>query len=106
VRYHNGTVREECLDHILIRSQTHLRSVLKTYIDYYNTARHHQGLAQQSPIPHRRAHESGPIQRREVLGRIIGDYYRVPGNAVPAAGQARICPVMLILESQGWDPDV
>jgi putative transposase len=100
------SVREECLDHILIRSQTHLRSVLKTYIDYYNTARHHQGLAQQSPIPHRRAHESGPIQRREVLGRIIGDYYRVPGNAVPAAGQARICPVMLILESQGWDPDV
>jgi hypothetical protein len=80
------SVREECLDHIPILSQTHLRSVLNTYIDYYNTARPHQGLAQQSAIPHRRAHESGPIQRREVLGGITGDDYRVPGNTVPAVG--------------------
>jgi hypothetical protein len=78
------SVREECLDHILILSQTHLRSVLNTYIDYYNTVRPHQGLAQQSPIPRRLANDSGPVQRREVLGGIIGDYYRSPGDTVLA----------------------
>ncbi len=73
------SAREECLDHILILSQSHLQSVLNTYIGYYNTARPHQGLAQQSPIPRRLLHNSGPVRRREVLGGIIGDYYRAPG---------------------------
>jgi putative transposase len=80
------SVREECLDHLLILNQAHLRLVLNTFIDYYNTARPHQGLGQQSPIPRRRAHDSGPVQRREVLNGIIGDYDRAPGNTVPAVG--------------------
>jgi hypothetical protein len=77
--------REECLDHILILSQSHLRSVLNTYIDYYNTACPHQGLAQQSPIPRRLVHDTGPVRRHEVLGGIIGDYYRSPANATLAS---------------------
>jgi len=86
VRYHNGTVREECLDHILILSQRHLRSVLNTYIDYYNTARPHQGLAQQSPVPRRLTCDDGSIQRRDVLGGIIGDYYRAPNDTALVLG--------------------
>ena len=74
------SAREECLDHILILNQTHLRSVLNTYIDYYNTARPHQGLAQQSPITREPACAVGSVQRREVLGGIIGDYHRAPDN--------------------------
>lgn len=73
------SAREECLDHILILSQKHLRSVLSTYVDYYNTARPHQGLAQQSPIPRRLVHGTGPVRRHEVLGGIIGNYYRATG---------------------------
>jgi hypothetical protein len=80
VRYHNGTVREECLDHLLILNQTHLRRVLNRFIDYYNTARPHQGLAQQAPIPRRLTCDGGSIQRRDVLGGIIGDYYCAPNN--------------------------
>jgi putative transposase len=38
------TPREECLDHILILNQSHLRGILSTFIDYYNGARPHQGL--------------------------------------------------------------
>ena len=74
------SVREECLDHILILSQRHLRSVLNTYIDYYNTARPHQGLAQQSPITRHPTCAVGSVQRWDVLGGIIDDYYRVPDN--------------------------
>jgi putative transposase len=70
------TAREECLDHILILNQSHLRRVLNTFINYYNTARPHQGLGQQSPTPRRHTCNTGSIQRRDVLGGIIGDYYR------------------------------
>jgi transposase InsO family protein len=43
------SVREECLDQLLIVNDRHLRRVLTTYISYYNAARSHQGLAQQTP---------------------------------------------------------
>jgi putative transposase len=80
------SVREECLDHILILSQAHLRRVLNTFIDYYNTARPHQGLGQQSPIPRRLTCDGGSIQRRDVLGGIIGDYYRAPNDTAVVHG--------------------
>ena len=78
------TVREECLDRLLTLNEAHLRRVLKAFADYYNTARPHQGLAQQTPIRHHKPSGTGPIQRREVLG-IISDYCRGPD---PAA----LCP--------------
>jgi putative transposase len=74
------TAREECLDYILILSQLHLRRVLNIFIDYYDTARPHQGLGQQTLIPRPLLHDSGPVRRREVLGGIIGDNYRTPDD--------------------------
>jgi hypothetical protein len=38
------TVREECLNHLLILNEKHLRRVLQAFIEYYNTARPHQGF--------------------------------------------------------------
>ena len=72
------TVREECLDQLLVINQAHLRQVLKTYTDYYNTARPHQGIAQRIPTPPERAQPTGSVQHRKVLGGIINDYYRAP----------------------------
>lgn len=73
------TIREECLDHILILSETHLRRVLDEFIDdYYNVARPHQGIEQRIPIPHGQPQNTGSIQRRKVLGGIVNDYYRNP----------------------------
>lgn len=46
------SIRQECLDQLLILNQRHLIGVLKEYTHYYNTARPHQGLDQQFPIPH------------------------------------------------------
>jgi putative transposase len=71
------TVREECLDYILIFNAAHLRRVVIEFVDYYNTARPHQGIDQQTPISQARP-SSGTIQCRNVLGGIIHDYYRAP----------------------------
>ncbi len=69
------SARLECLDLILIFNATHLQCVLKEYIHYYNTARPHQGIGQQSPIPYSTP-SSGTIQRKNILGGIIHDYFR------------------------------
>jgi len=71
------SVREECLDKILILGEGHLGRVLKTYITYYNHARPHQGLDQQCPVPlMRSAARDSPIERRDILGGVLHDYYR------------------------------
>jgi hypothetical protein len=70
------TVREECLSKILIINEAHLRRLMAEFVTYHNTARPHQGLGQQSPLPCRAAPGPGPIGCRNVLGGIIHDYYR------------------------------
>ncbi len=69
------SVRQECLDQLLILNQRHLACVLKEYVHYYNTARPHQGLGQQTPVPLSRSRR-GTIHCRDVLGGILHDYYR------------------------------
>jgi hypothetical protein len=70
------SVREECLDHLLILNERHLEHVLGEYCQYFNRARPHQGMAQQ--IPESPSHQSGqgPVQRRDILGGLIHDYHR------------------------------
>jgi hypothetical protein len=76
------TVREECLDHILMLNEAHLRNVLKEYVEgYYNMARQHQGIGQGMPLPRGQLVGSGVLQKRRVLGGIINDYYRAPARA-------------------------
>jgi transposase InsO family protein len=71
------TIREECLDHLLITGSSHLRRVLVEYSNYYNTSRPHQGIDNQTPIPHQQR-SIGPIHRKKILGGIINNYYRDP----------------------------
>jgi len=70
------SVREECLDKLLIINQAHLRRVMREYIAFFNTARPHQGLDQQIPVPMIGHEHTGPVRSRAVLGGIIHDYYR------------------------------
>ncbi len=70
------SVREECLDHLLIFSPRSLHRVLTEYLAYYNRARPHQGLQQQTPIPYAPGLPQGVIRHRPVLGGLIRDYYR------------------------------
>jgi putative transposase len=70
------SVREECLDHLIILNERHLRRVLQEYVDYYNARRPHQGLEQDSPLGFEHGTWESPIRCRNVLGGIIRDYYR------------------------------
>ena len=79
------SARNECLDHILIWNEAHLRRTLNEFADYYNHARPHQSLDQQSPVPRTPPDTEGDVTCRQVLGGIINDYYRVPNNSVMAS---------------------
>ena len=70
------TVRQECLDHLIIVNERHLNSVLREYVDYYNSRRPHQGLRQSSPAGSFASINIGKVHRGEVLGGLINDYYR------------------------------
>ncbi len=74
------SVRQEMLDNVLVLNEAHLRRILQTYIDHYNTRRPHQSLKQQSPIPYPESTNTGIIQRRQLLGGILNDYYRAPNT--------------------------
>ncbi len=46
------SVRRECLDHVVILSERKLRRILKKYVEnYFNSARPHQDLSQNIPVP-------------------------------------------------------
>ncbi|UTI65170.1 integrase core domain-containing protein [Paraconexibacter antarcticus] len=73
-----GTLRRECLDHLLIRNERHLRGVLTEYRTHHNAHRAHQARGQLPPD-----HDGGEvidltsrIQRRRVLGGLINEYHR------------------------------
>ncbi len=70
------SVREECLDKLVILSERHLSRVLAAYVAYYNHARPHQGIEQRCPVTLQNAAREGPIERRDILGGVVHDYYR------------------------------
>ena len=73
-----GTLRRECLDHLLIYSERHLRRILAEYARHYNEHRPHQSREQRPPL-----HEPGQpvdiadrIRRRQVVHGLINEYRR------------------------------
>lgn len=72
-----GSVRRECLDHVLILGDRHLERVLAEYMRYFNAERPHQGLAQRIPIgaapP---ANTNGRVVEAPVLGGLHHAYRR------------------------------
>jgi putative transposase len=73
-----GTLRRECLDHVLILGEQHLRKVLAEYARHYNSHRPHQGLQQEAPQqePDRVVDVTARIERRQILGGLISEYHR------------------------------
>jgi putative transposase len=69
------TVREECLDKLIILNERHLRRTLNECVAHYNARRPHQGLEQDGPCGVALVSRQGPIRCRKVLGGIIRDYY-------------------------------
>ena len=69
-----GSIRRECLDHVIILSEAHLCRVLRAYLAYYNTARPHQSLANNSPQP--RMVEPPPRGRVIAMPQVGGLHHR------------------------------
>jgi putative transposase len=46
-----GSIRRECLDHVVVIGERHLRAILTKYVDYYNGSRTHLSLAKDAPEP-------------------------------------------------------
>ena len=46
-----GSVRRECLDHVIIVNAAGLRRVLSTYVEYYTASRTHLALEKDAPMP-------------------------------------------------------
>ena len=70
------SARDDCLDHLLIAGEAHLRRVLTEYVAHYNRARPHQGLDQRCPVALPPPVRDGPVCRRDRLGGLLHDYYR------------------------------
>src|SRR3954454_17495954 len=79
-----GTLRRECLDHMLITGRRHLAAVLREFVDHYNTHRPHRSLDQHPP---RRQHSPAPRSDRSAATTRSP---RRPGTRV-SAGRMR-CP--------------
>ena len=72
-----GTLRRECLDHVLILGERHLRNVLAEYAQQYNGHRPHQSLQQEPPLHRGCAVDiTARIERKQVLAGLISEYRR------------------------------
>jgi hypothetical protein len=69
-------VRRECLDHVLVFGEAHLKRILATYAAYYNRVRTHMALDKNAPLG-RAIQRSGCIVAIPVLGGLHYQYVRI-----------------------------
>ena len=72
-----GSIRRECLDHVIVFSGAHLLRVLAEYFEYYHESRAHQSLDGNAPVPREiEPPERGPVVGTRVLGGLHHAYRR------------------------------
>jgi transposase InsO family protein len=71
-----GSIRRECLDHVIVLSEERLRRILRSYARYYNEIRTHRSLDKDAPVT-RPVQRVGIISSRAVLGGLHHHYGRV-----------------------------
>jgi transposase InsO family protein len=71
-----GSIRRECIDHVVVFGERHLRHVLLSYMSYYNGTRTHLSLNKDAPMS-RVAETAGRILCRPILGGLHHQYARV-----------------------------
>ena len=71
-----GSIRRECLDHIIVVGEAHLRRILQIYAGYYNEIRTHRSLDEDAPVS-RSVQRTGSIISRAILGSLHHHYVRV-----------------------------
>ena len=71
-----GSIRRECLDHLIVLGEGHLRRILQVYARYYNDIRTHRSLDKDAPIS-RPVQRVGAIKSLALLGGLHHHYVRV-----------------------------
>ncbi|MGD0846418.1 integrase core domain-containing protein [Bradyrhizobium sp.] len=71
-----GSVRRECLDHIIVLGEAHLGRILRSYARYYNDIRTHRALDKDAPAS-RPVQRTGSISSQAILGGLHHHYVRV-----------------------------
>src|SRR3984893_14359502 len=71
-----GSIRRECLDHIIVSGEAHLRRTLRSYACYYNHIRTHRSLDKDAPVS-RPVQRTGIISLHAILGGLHHHYARV-----------------------------
>ena len=71
-----GSIRRECLDHIIVLNEDHLHRILTDYFDYYHNARAHLSLERNSPVPRAIETPAGKVVSKAYLGGLHHLYTR------------------------------
>jgi hypothetical protein len=71
-----GSIRRECLGHMIVFGEAHLRRILRGYAAYYNVSRTHRSLNKDAPL-HRAIERPGAVVSRPVLGGLHHQYCRI-----------------------------
>ena len=71
-----GSIRRECLDHMIVFGEAHMRRILGAYATYYNESRTHRSLKKDTPV-HRAIQRHGAIISQPVLGGLHHRYCRI-----------------------------
>jgi transposase InsO family protein len=74
-----GTMRQECLDQLLIVGRQQLARVLRVYVEHYNQHRPHRSLGHIPPVPSmvaepRSRQIMGRLRRHDLLGGLLHEY--------------------------------
>lgn len=71
-----GSIRRECVDHLIVLDEAHLSGILRSYARYYNNIRAHRSLDEDAPVS-RPVRRIGSIKSRAILGGLHHHYLRV-----------------------------
>ena len=71
-----GSIRRECLDHVVVLGERHLRHQLLSYMKYHNEVRTHLSLEKDAPVS-RAVERAGQILCRPILGGLHHQYVRI-----------------------------
>ena len=71
-----GSIRRECLDHVIVLSEAHLRKILRAYAHYYNSLRTHWSLNKDAPVS-RPVQRVGSVRSKAILVGLHHHYVRI-----------------------------
>jgi hypothetical protein len=72
-----GTIRRDCLDHVIVLSEQHLRRILRKYLEYYHGSRTHLALGKDTPdLRQRESADGGNVIALPMVGGLHHRYTR------------------------------